>query len=45
MKTNDISTAFISWPGGGKRRPIYIISDVDNKVRFYPNIARIPPLL
>ncbi|MCI1975081.1 MAG: MazF family toxin-antitoxin system [Limosilactobacillus sp.] len=35
MKTNDISIAFVSWPGGGKRRPIYIISDENNKVRFY----------
>lgn len=35
MKTNDISTAYISWPGGGKRRPIYIISDENDKVRFY----------
>lgn len=35
MKTNDISTAFITWSGGGKRRPIYIISDENNKVRFY----------
>ena len=35
MKTNDISIAYISWNGGGKKRPIYIISDSDNKVRFY----------
>lgn len=35
MQTNDISIAFISWPGGGKRRPIYIISDENQIVRFY----------
>lgn len=27
MRTNDISTAYISFPGGGKRRPIFILSD------------------
>ena len=32
MKTNDISTAFVSWPGGGKRRPIYIISDESEQI-------------
>ncbi|MBC8744264.1 MazF family toxin-antitoxin system [Lactobacillus sp. Marseille-P7033] len=35
MKTNDISIAYVSWIGGGKLRPIYVISDSDNKVRFY----------
>lgn len=35
MKTNDISTAYISFPGGGKRRPIFIISDKEGVVRFY----------
>ena len=35
MKTNDILTAYISWPGGGKSRPIYVINDDGEKIRFY----------
>lgn len=35
MKTNDIATAFIAWPGGGKKRPIYVISEQENIVRFF----------
>ena len=35
MRTNDISTAYISFPGGGKRRPVFIISDKNGIVRFY----------
>lgn len=35
MRTNDISTAYISFPGGGKRRPIFILSDKNGTVRFY----------
>lgn len=25
MKINDVYTAYISWPGGGKRRPVLIL--------------------
>lgn len=35
MKTNDIATAYISFPGGGKRRPVFVISDKYGIVRFY----------
>lgn len=35
MKTNDISIAFISFPGGGKWRPILTISDQNGITRFY----------
>lgn len=31
MKTNDVAIAYVSWPGGGKRRPVYII-DADNGI-------------
>ena len=27
MKTDDIYTAYISWPGGGKRRPVLIVEN------------------
>lgn len=32
MKTNDIYTAYVSWPGGGKRRPVIIVQDTEDKV-------------
>lgn len=32
MKTNDIYTAYVSWPGGGKRRPVIILQDSEDKV-------------
>lgn len=35
MKTNDIAIAYISWPGGGKRRPIFIIYEQENIIHFY----------
>lgn len=35
MRTSDTAVAFASWPGGGKRRPIFIISDRNGVVRFY----------
>ena len=27
MRINDIYTAFVSWPGGGKRRPVLVLKD------------------
>lgn len=35
MKTNDILTAYISWPGGGKRTPIYVIDNDKEILSFY----------
>lgn len=35
MKTSDIFTAYISWPGGGKRRPAYVIDDNEGVISFY----------
>lgn len=35
MKINDIYTAYVSWPGGGKRRPVLILSCDDQVVRVF----------
>ena len=35
MRTSDIFTAYISWPGGGKRRPAFVIKDDGEIVSFY----------
>ncbi|WHS05081.1 type II toxin-antitoxin system PemK/MazF family toxin (plasmid) [Ligilactobacillus salivarius] len=35
MKINDIYTAYVSWPGGGKRRPVLIIEDGKEKVTVF----------
>lgn len=31
MKINDVYTAYVSWPGGGKRRPVLVLG-YDNRV-------------
>ncbi len=35
MRTSDIAIAFVSWPGDGQRRPIFIISDRNGMIMFY----------
>lgn len=35
MKINDIYTAYVSWPGGGKRRPVLLIEDGKEKVTVF----------
>lgn len=35
MKTNEIYTAYVSWITGGKRRPILVVKDKIDTIRFY----------
>lgn len=35
MRTNEIYTAEISWPGGSKRRPVLIIEEDDKSVSVF----------
>lgn len=35
MKINDIYTAYVEWPGGGKRRPVLILSNDEKIVRVF----------
>lgn len=35
MKTNDVYTAYVSWPGGGKRRPVLILGSTDDEARVF----------
>lgn len=35
MKINDVYTAFVSWPGGGKTRPVLIRRINDDEVIVY----------
>ena len=35
MKINDVYTAFVSWHGGGKYRPILILKEDLNNIYFY----------
>lgn len=35
MQTNEIYTAYVSWNGGGKRRPVLVIFDHLTSVKVY----------
>lgn len=40
MKINEIYTAFITWPGGGKRRPILIVRIDNDSFTFFKITSR-----
>ena len=35
MRTDDVYTAYINWPGGGKRRPALIVCNHDKSVDIF----------